>query len=188
MVDLRAPTTEDLARFKECLEQDPDHAGQDADAWISKPGELLVFYDQHGNRIFVRIEKVLRVSIQHDAEAPERAVGAIIRRGFHWLQGEARKNGFTEVIFESRASRLIQFLHKLFGFEPVRENYNLCVDRPALKQSIAGSSENFANILQQSYAQNFGAQSAIMTEIGDALAPILSGGPNQPGFSASDSG
>ena len=122
-MNLRKATEEDLQRFKECLAADPDHGEQDPDAWTAPPGEFMVFFDENGNRVFARIERVLKVSMQHDPGCRKRNTAAIIHNGFHWLLGRARENGFSEVIFESRAPRLIRFLGKLFGAEPVRETY-----------------------------------------------------------------
>lgn len=51
---------------------------------------------------------------------------------------------------------------------------------------LAGQQSNFYNTLQSSYAQNFGAQSAILSNLNSALQPIISGGPNQQGFSAGE--
>src|SRR6266704_7087503 len=115
MIDLRSATTDDLARFKECLAADADHAGQDADSWTAEPGELLVFYDEKGNRVWMRLERVLRVSLQHDQECSKSATRSLLYKAFHWVLGSARQSLFCEVIFESRAERLIQFLQKLFG-------------------------------------------------------------------------
>ena len=123
MVNLRRPTDDDLERFKVCLAADPDHAGQDPDSWTAEPGEFWTFYDEGGNRVWVRIERVLRVSIQHDHETPRRAIVPIIYKGFAWMLGEARSKKFTEVIFESRAKRLIAFVQKMFGFAPVNNNF-----------------------------------------------------------------
>lgn len=122
-VDLRPPTEEDFARFKWCLAQDEAHKEQDADDWKSAPGELFTFFDHRGNRVWVRIERVMRISIQHDPESPMPALSRILYKGFFWLKGEARSKGFTEVIFESRAPRLIHFLKNLFGFERARNTY-----------------------------------------------------------------
>jgi hypothetical protein len=122
---MRKPTEADLARFKECLAADPDHGKQDGDSWTEAPGEFLVFYDEKGNRIWIRIERALRVHIQHDHDVPRKALIVLLYKAFHWLAGSARNSGFVEVIFESRATRLIQFLQKLFGVKPVEENYYL---------------------------------------------------------------
>lgn len=100
---------------------DADHAKQDADEWTAAPGEFMVFYDERGNRVFCRIEKVLRVSIQHE----NRKAAHIINQGFRWLLGAARSSGCTEVLFESHAPRLIQFLQKLFGFERLKRQFSV---------------------------------------------------------------
>ncbi len=124
-VDLRKPTDDDLRRFSECLSIDPDHRGQEVEDWTASPGEFWTFYDKKGNRVWVRIERVLRVSIQHDPETSEKHGPMMLYRIFYWLQGMARQSGFTEIIFESRATRLIQFVKKLFGVTPVEENYHV---------------------------------------------------------------
>jgi hypothetical protein len=114
-----------LARFKECLAADIDHAGQDADSWLAEPGEFMVLYDEKGNRAWMRIERVLRVSLQHDQECSKSATRSLLYKGFRWVLGSARQSLFSEIVFESRAERLIQFLKKLFGVQPVKENYHL---------------------------------------------------------------
>ena len=142
-VDLRRPTEEDLARFRECLAADADHALQDADTWITPPGEFMTFYDEAGNRLWVRIEKVLRISIQHDQDVPLKALPRLLHQSFAWLFGAARNSQFTEIIFESRAKRLIQFVKKHFGVEPVTDNYHVWAVEPA---KIASSES--ASVLQ----------------------------------------
>lgn len=124
-VEIRKPTEDDLVRFKECLATDSDHASQDADSWAAVPGEFMVIFDERGNRVWVRIERVLRVSFQHDPETPRKQLVSLIYKGLYFVIGSARSKDFSEVIFESRAGRLIQFLQKLFGFKPVEENYHL---------------------------------------------------------------
>lgn len=54
------------------------------------------------------------------------------------------------------------------------------------QKTLAGQQSNFYNTLQSSYAQNFGAQSAILGNLNSALEPIIQGGPNQQGFSAAE--
>lgn len=133
-VDIRKPTDDDLTRFKECLALDNDHSKQDAAEWMATPGEFWTFYDEAGNRVWARLDRCLRVSIQHDPASPRKALAPLIYKGMFWIQGAARNKGFSEILFESRAPRLIQFVQKLFGFEPVKENYHLCVDRQAPKR------------------------------------------------------
>jgi hypothetical protein len=121
-IDLRKPTPEDLERFRECLAADPDHIGQDADEWIK--GELITFFDEQGNRVWVKVEPVLRLSIQHDQAAPKEALREIIYKGFAWLQGAARQKGCAEVIFESTAKPLIAFCRRRFGFAQRKNDYS----------------------------------------------------------------
>ena len=124
-IDVRTPTLEDLERFRACLAADPDHVGQDADSWISGPGDFMVFFNPKGDRVWIKIERVLRVNIQHDPACSKRAISRLLYKGFHWLLGASRNSQFSEVIFESRALPLIQFLQKLFGVKPVEENYSV---------------------------------------------------------------
>jgi hypothetical protein len=119
-VEIRKPTPDDLARFKECLALDEAHAGQDPDEWTAAPGEFMVFYDEQGRRVWCRVERVLRVSMQHEKS---KRTALIINQGLRWVIGQARKAGYSEVLFESRAPRLIQFLQKLFGVKPVEGNF-----------------------------------------------------------------
>jgi hypothetical protein len=124
-VEIRKPTEEDLGRFKVCLSADPDHAGQDPDEWLAGPSEMLVFYDTKGNRVWMRIERVLRVSLQHDQQVSKRSTASILYQAFRWLAGSARRSFYTEIVFESRAKRLIHFLQRLFGIKPLEENFHL---------------------------------------------------------------
>ena len=134
-VDLRKPTEDDISRFRECLTADPEHAKQIPDEWLSKPGEFLVFHDEKGNRVWARMELALRISIQHDQKISPIATAHIMNLGLRWILGRARQLGYGEVIFESRAQRLIQFFQKRFGFEPVRENYHVWTIRGTEKPS-----------------------------------------------------
>jgi len=54
------------------------------------------------------------------------------------------------------------------------------------QKALGAGSANFYNTLKNSYAQNFGSQSAILSNLTNALQPILQGGPNQQGFSAAE--
>ena len=134
-VDLRKATADDISRFKECLRADPEHAKQIPDEWVSKPGEFLVFYDEKGNRVWARVELAVRISVQHDHKVSPLITANILYHGLRWIMGRSRNMGYTEVIFESRANRLIQFFQKRFGFEPVRENYHVWTIRGTEKPS-----------------------------------------------------
>jgi len=124
-VHLRKPNEEDIERFKVCLLDDPDHRLQNVEDWTEGPGEFMVFYDAKGNRMWVKLERVLRVNIQHDPATDWKHRVVLLYKSFAWLQGAARKSHHAEVIFESRAPRLIQFLQKLFGVKPVENNFHV---------------------------------------------------------------
>jgi hypothetical protein len=53
-------------------------------------------------------------------------------------------------------------------------------------QSISASQQGFMSQLQQSFAQNFGAQSSIFQNLTNSLSPILQAGPSQQGFSPAE--
>lgn len=61
----------------------------------------------------------------------------------------------------------------------------MCGPSGAQKQ-IANEQSGFFSQLQNSYAANFGANSAILSSLTNALEPILQGGPNQQGFSQAE--
>jgi hypothetical protein len=122
-MNLRKPTDQDILRFKECLLADEYHCTQKVEDWLAVPGEFMVFFDEEENRVFVRIEHVLRVHFQHDQKVPRRKLIPIIYKAFFWLMGMARNKQFSELIFESRSKSLILFIEKLFGTKPVEANY-----------------------------------------------------------------
>lgn len=125
MIQIRKPTEADLERFKQCLSLDQDHAGQNADSWTAPGGEFWVFFDQKGNRVWVRIERVLRVHFQHDSATPRKELVSLIYKGMSWVIGAARNKKFQEIIFESRAPKLVAFIKKLFGFRSLEGNYSV---------------------------------------------------------------
>jgi hypothetical protein len=54
------------------------------------------------------------------------------------------------------------------------------------QKGLEASQASFFSQLQSSYSQNFGEQQGIFSSLTNALSPILQGGPNQMGFSASE--
>jgi hypothetical protein len=54
------------------------------------------------------------------------------------------------------------------------------------QKAIEGQQQNFFTELQNSYAQEFGGNQAILQSLTNTLEPILRGGPNQSGFSAAE--
>jgi hypothetical protein len=54
------------------------------------------------------------------------------------------------------------------------------------QKQIAGQAENLSSLLSANYAQNFGAESAILGHLTNILTPIVEAGPNQEGMSAAE--
>lgn len=52
--------------------------------------------------------------------------------------------------------------------------------------SISNQQSNFYSTLNQNYQTEFGQNQAILSDLTSALKPIIAGGPNQQGFSASE--
>lgn len=125
MIGIRKPNEDDLKRFAECLAADKDHKGQTPDEWQAEGGEFWVFYDEENNRVWIRLERALRIHFQHDPAIPRRRLAPIVYKGLAWVIGAARSKKFQEVIFHSTEPRLIAFCKKLFGFKPVENNHNV---------------------------------------------------------------
>lgn len=122
---MRKATAADEARFRESLAYDQDHAGQDADKWLAEPGEFMVFYDEIGHRVFVRIEKCLRIHIQPELDVKKRDLIPILLAGLRWVMGQSREQRYTEILYESKTPKLISFFGKLFGFKPVENTFKV---------------------------------------------------------------
>lgn len=56
----------------------------------------------------------------------------------------------------------------------------------AQQKQLAGMQQSFFQNLMASYNQNFAEQQGILSSLTRALSPILQGGPNQMGFSATE--
>lgn len=54
------------------------------------------------------------------------------------------------------------------------------------EQNLANSQANFAQTMQNSFSQQFGAQSGIMKNLNQQLTPVANLGPNQQGFSSAE--
>jgi hypothetical protein len=125
-ISVRKPSTEDVDRLKQCLAADGWHSAQDPAWWVSAPGELLVFVDERGHRVFARLEHAIRVHLQHDQDVPKLSTARILRDGSKRLRQFAAQAGVVELLFDSRAEKLIKFCAHL-GFKPLRDNFSISV-------------------------------------------------------------
>lgn len=103
--------------LEEWIAADPDHAGRvDAAAWLASANGVqnLLCVDRAGPLLFLRCSNALRLDIQF-SPGSERRTARTLRTGLPWLAGEFRKQGYRELIYESRSPRLVRFLERI-GF------------------------------------------------------------------------
>jgi hypothetical protein len=123
-LELRPTSNEDLKHLETCLAKDPFHGGQTVENWKGNTGELITFYDEKGPIFHTKMERVLRVHIQFDGSETRRNA-ITLSEGFKWLKETARKQGFTEIVFESVNPPLIEFCKKHFGFLPASNDFSV---------------------------------------------------------------
>ena len=121
-IGIRKPNVEDIEHFKECLKLDPYHPHSTPDFWTMPTGEMFVFYDEDGNRLYARIEKILRIHMEHDPNTPRRKQAKLISALHAYFRDKGAQAGFVELIFDSIAPKLREFCKKHFGFKDVENN------------------------------------------------------------------
>jgi len=115
-IGIRKPSVEDIEHFERCLAADPYHPNSTPEFWMSPTGEAYTFYDEDGNRVYVRVEKVLRLHMEHDPETPRRKQIKLISAVHAYFRDKGAQAGFVELIFDSVAPQLVAFCKKYFGF------------------------------------------------------------------------
>lgn len=118
MLKSRSVTEKDRTKIQDWINQDLDHAGHcAADFWLpakEPDGTIRVaFEDALGTALFVRGEKVLRLHIQFPPEKWRNAKSLI--QFIPMIEADARKHGFTQIIWESTSESLIKFTEQ-FGY------------------------------------------------------------------------
>lgn len=109
---------EDKEHFNACLAR---HQENDAKRWID--GGLQVFTDEDGNKLYVKVERLVRVHILTDPSLPKAACANLLVESNKQIRAALKQMGFKGIIFESRAKRLIKFTEKWLGFRRVKDNY-----------------------------------------------------------------
>lgn len=107
---------------------DPDHAGRtQAAIWLEPRAGVqnLIAVDQEGPLLFLRCSNAMRLDIQFAPESQLRTARALLS-GLPWLAEEFRKQGYRELIFESRAARLVNFLERM-GFRETSSEHVLAL-------------------------------------------------------------
>lgn len=118
MFKSRSVTEKDRTKLAEWIAVDLDHAKTcTPDFWLpaEKPdGTIRVAFDDTlGTALFVRGEKILRLHIQFPPEKWRNSKSLI--KFIPIIEADARKHGFTQIIWESTSPGLIQFTEK-FGY------------------------------------------------------------------------
>jgi hypothetical protein len=118
MLKSRSVTEQDRTKLEEWILADPDHSRKSKpDFWLpaEKPDGTarLVMEDALGPALFVRGEKVLRLHIQFPPEKWRNAKSLV--QFIPLIEADARKHGFTEIIWESVSEPLIKFTEQ-FGY------------------------------------------------------------------------
>jgi hypothetical protein len=117
-VDVRNYSEQDSEYLAECLSHQPE---KDPRRWTD--GGLQVLYDEDGNRLFVKVEQVVRLHILHDPALRKRDAANLILQGGIKIGQALKQCGFKQMIFESKAAPLIRFTGKLLGFSELKDNY-----------------------------------------------------------------
>ncbi len=118
MLKSRSVTEKDRTKIEHWISLDPDHAGHcEPEFWL--PGEApdgivrVAFEDALGPSLFVRGEKCLRLHIQFPPEKWRNAKSLV--QFIPMIEADARKHGFTQIIWESTSESLINFTEQ-FGY------------------------------------------------------------------------
>jgi hypothetical protein len=118
MLKQRSVTEQDRTKLEEWIAADPDHKDRcKADFWLpaKEPDGIarIAMEDALGAALFVRAEKCLRLHIQFPPEKWRNAKSLI--KFIPMIEADARKHGFSQIIWESTSDKLIQFTEQ-FGY------------------------------------------------------------------------
>lgn len=106
-----------LELLGEWIDADPDHAGRvSAVDWLApeKGVQNLLGMDREGALLFLRCSNAMRLDIQFAPKSEFRTARALLC-GLPSLADTLRKQGYREIIFESRSFPLIKALERI-GF------------------------------------------------------------------------
>lgn len=116
---------EDRGRISDWMVEDTaDHRKLNPDLFLEPRTESLMFGDEQGDLLALRISRVMRVDIQFNPDpAAKERLRACLLKEFPWLKAEARKSGFRQLMFDSINKPLIAFCRRRFGFKPSPDEY-----------------------------------------------------------------
>jgi hypothetical protein len=124
-LQVRKSIQEDIEHLQSCLDRDSSHKGQSAEQW-KRSGVLVSFHGDIGPLYHICLQQTgtqRRIHFQHDPAISRRRMALAMAKGIKWLKVESKKEGVTELVFNSTAEPLINFFAN-FGFVAVgNEDY-----------------------------------------------------------------
>jgi len=135
-IQFRDTTKSDIPQLTEWIAQDacPQHNNVPADYWVpaldedgspkDKYVKYLTIYDEDGVIFYLRLENVMRAFIQFppDSIRDKTRTSVGLKHAFYNVAAGAKKMGYKEIIFDSKADGLINIFTK-FGFKPAEDNF-----------------------------------------------------------------
>lgn len=120
LVNFRAVSEADRTELASWIACDDAHRGIEADFWLvpSSHYALYAVADEHGTAMYVRQESYCGKTKMHIQFCPDRKrVIEVCREGLPIVMQDARKRGFTALVFDSSSPALVRFLMTHFRFK-----------------------------------------------------------------------
>jgi hypothetical protein len=125
MITERALKPSDIPVLEKEIASDEVHASWMNPSFFLEPQTLSVALDdEQGTTMFLRMESVMRFSIQFCDVDKERIRQVVIKQ-FPSLVQRARNSGYKQIIFDSRSLGLVQFIKKHFRIRHSPDEYVL---------------------------------------------------------------
>lgn len=127
-MEMRAITGDDRDLLARWLSTDPHHSGMTPEMFLAEPSDLVMFRDHIGDVIATRLTTSLRLGVQFDVTQKARNA-FLLGPAFALVMEKARRDKFSEIIFESTSPSLVDFCCKRLGFVPSHDElvYHLSV-------------------------------------------------------------
>lgn len=112
---IRTVDEKDTEMLAEWIAAEPDHA-DNTPAFYSTPGTKSVLYsDEEGPICVVRYSPVLRLDMEFNPAVSKERIKEAMKSQLPEIVGQAKSQGFSEIVFDSVAKPLIKFCERL-GF------------------------------------------------------------------------
>lgn len=116
MVTDRFIEPSDMSTLAISLAKDEQHKGTEPEFFTQIGSVCKVYEDELGPILFARGSKALRLDLQYvDNTDTKRNMKAMLE-GFDVLADNARRHGFSEIIFNTNSPMMKRFCIKRFGF------------------------------------------------------------------------